>query len=170
MQSHLTSTGHYEVCRSCSRCIKGKKFVSIPLFSWANGCWFGAVPPELACLTYVEELVIARAHTTKCWAKINAGLPGPLAQRAAHGNICIHPHEISSLATVLPQPISTLSDDIVVIFVTPLLVRRGRILRALQWLKANNHLYGDIEIDMDTLAEYPEENIPFPVQHQVAND
>ncbi|KAJ7847820.1 hypothetical protein B0H14DRAFT_2583366 [Mycena olivaceomarginata] len=48
-------------------CIKGKKFFKIPLYSWANGCWIGSVPEELAILTYVEELVISLAHTTKCW-------------------------------------------------------------------------------------------------------
>jgi hypothetical protein len=29
------------------------------------------VPEELATLTYVEELVISLAHTTKCWVKLN---------------------------------------------------------------------------------------------------
>jgi hypothetical protein len=56
---------------------------------------------------------------------------------------------------------------------TPFLVRRGYILRALVWLKANNPLYHDIEIDMDALAEYPVDDdghVPFPVQHQATND
>ncbi|KAJ7598738.1 hypothetical protein C8J56DRAFT_770837, partial [Mycena floridula] len=104
-------------------------------------------------------------------------------QRAAHGNVCIHPHEISKLASVLPRPMSTLYDEIVVIFVsnkglateemfkrTPLLVRRGHILRALHWLKSHNHLYRDVEIDNDALAEYPEDGIvPFPVHKQSPN-
>ncbi|KAJ7359404.1 hypothetical protein DFH08DRAFT_621607, partial [Mycena albidolilacea] len=107
-------------------------------------------------------------------------------QRSASGNVCIHPHEISKLATVLPRPMSELYDEIVIIFVsedqqatadmfrrTPFLVRRGYILRALVWLKANNPLYHDIEIDMDALAEYPVDDdghVPFPVQHQATND
>ncbi|KAJ7473548.1 hypothetical protein FB451DRAFT_943529, partial [Mycena latifolia] len=57
----------------CTRCIKGRQFVKIPLYSWANGCWIGPLPPELFGLSYAEELVIARTHTTKCWAKINSG-------------------------------------------------------------------------------------------------
>ncbi|KAJ7576511.1 hypothetical protein C8J56DRAFT_800163, partial [Mycena floridula] len=172
------------MCLSCYRCVTRRRFTSIPRFSWANGCWVGDVLPELTDLTYVEELVIARAHTTKCWARITAGLPGPLAQRAAHGNVCLHPHEVTKLATVLPRPMSSLYDEIVVIFVsnnqqateemfkrylTPLLVRRGRILHALQWLKVNNPLYHDIEIDMDALAEYPSDEsgyVPFPVRPQ----
>ncbi|KAJ7091510.1 hypothetical protein B0H15DRAFT_755345, partial [Mycena belliarum] len=107
-------------------------------------------------------------------------------QRAASGNVCIHPHEISTLSTVLPRPMSALYDEIVVIFVsddheatadmfkrTPFLVRRGRILRALNWLKANNPLYSDITIDLVALAEYPADDdgcVPFPVQRQTTSD
>ncbi|KAJ7368226.1 hypothetical protein DFH08DRAFT_928473 [Mycena albidolilacea] len=58
------------------QCIKGKKFFKIPLHSWANGCWIGSVPEELATLTYVEELDISLAHTTKCW---------PQTRNAVHG-------------------------------------------------------------------------------------
>ncbi|KAJ7086158.1 hypothetical protein B0H15DRAFT_756145, partial [Mycena belliarum] len=107
-------------------------------------------------------------------------------QRAASGNVCIHPHEISEIATVLPRSMSSLFDEIVVIFVsddreatadmfkrTPFLVRRGRILHALNWLKAHNPLYSDITIDLVALAEYPNDEhgcVPFPVQHQTPND
>lgn len=115
MQSHRLVNDLYQACRSCHNCIKGGKFVSIPFLSWSNGCWIGDVPDELAGLTYAEELVIARAHTTKCWFKLTAG---PLAQRAAHGNVCIHPHEVTNLAKTLPRPISSLYDEIVVIFVS----------------------------------------------------
>ncbi|KAJ6550728.1 hypothetical protein B0H10DRAFT_1720539, partial [Mycena sp. CBHHK59/15] len=155
----------------CSRCVKNHQFFKIPLYSWVNGCWIGSMPASLYGLTYAEELVITRAHTTKCWAKINSGSGSHLLrQRSASGNVCIHPHEISTLATVLPRPMSALYDEIVVIFVsddqeatadmfkrTPFLVRRGRILQALNWLKANNPLYCDITIDFVALAEYPDD-------------
>ncbi|KAJ7597965.1 hypothetical protein C8J56DRAFT_725004, partial [Mycena floridula] len=106
-------------------------------------------------------------------------------QRAAHGNVCIHPHEITNLATVLPCPMSSLYDEIVIIFVsneqeatedmfkrTPFLVRRGYILRALKWLKTNHRLYHDIVIDMDALAQYPDDDngrVPFHIRHQTPN-
>ncbi|KAJ7144860.1 hypothetical protein C8R43DRAFT_992643 [Mycena crocata] len=185
IQSHSLHDGQYQACTTCARCVKNHAFVSLPLFSWANGCWIGPVPGPLSNLTYAEELVIARAHTTKCWAKINAGSgPRILRQRAASGNVCIHPHEISAITTILPRPMSTLYDEIVVIFVTdddeataemfkrtPFLVRRGHILLALNWLKIYNFLYYDIIIDYVALAEYPEDGcVPFPVQHQLANE
>ncbi|KAJ6617366.1 hypothetical protein B0H10DRAFT_1767439, partial [Mycena sp. CBHHK59/15] len=128
-----------------------------------NSCWIGPIPAALYGLPYAEELVIAQAHTTKCWAK---SIRDP--QTSASGNVCIHLPEISTLATVLPRPMSTLYDEIIVIFVsdnheptaemvkrTPFLVRRGCILRALNWLKAHNPIYSDITIDLAALAEYP---------------
>ncbi|KAJ7355963.1 hypothetical protein DFH08DRAFT_955397 [Mycena albidolilacea] len=76
----------------------------------------------------------------------------------------------------------TLYDEIAIIFVsdnheatadmfkrTPFLVRRGHILRALNWLKENNPLYHNIQIDLIALAEYPADDdgcVPFLVQHQ----
>ncbi|KAJ6531425.1 hypothetical protein DFH09DRAFT_1044626 [Mycena vulgaris] len=187
IQSHSLHNGRYEACPPCSRCVKHCTFFKIPLYSWANGCWIGDLPAALGGLTYAEELVVARAHTTKCWAKLNSGSGSRiLRQRSASGNVCIHPHEISTIAMVLPRPMSTLYDEIIVIFVsddheatadmfkrTPFLVRRGRILRALQWLKAHNPLYSDITIDLVAFAEYPDDDdgcVPFPVQCQVTND
>ncbi|KAJ6627747.1 hypothetical protein B0H10DRAFT_1636790, partial [Mycena sp. CBHHK59/15] len=95
--------GRYQVCSTCSRCVKACRFFKLPLYSWANGCWIGEIPAALLRLSYAEELVVARAHTTKCWAKINSGSSHPmLRQQSASGNVCIHPHEISTIATVLP--------------------------------------------------------------------
>ncbi|KAJ7584424.1 hypothetical protein C8J56DRAFT_893077 [Mycena floridula] len=94
--SHQLFNGKFHACQTCRRCVKGNAFFKIPHLSWANGCWIGAIPTELGSLTYAEEL----------------------AQRAAHGNICIHPQEITTLAKVLPCPVSMLYDEIVMIFVS----------------------------------------------------
>ncbi|KAJ6471851.1 hypothetical protein DFH09DRAFT_880096, partial [Mycena vulgaris] len=158
--------GRYQACSTCSRCVKARRLFKIPMYSWANGwangCWIGEMPAALLRLSYAEELVVACAHTTKCWAKSILDL------RSASGNVCIHPHEIFTITTVLSRPMSTLYDEIIVIFVsdeneatedmfkrTPFLVRRGHILYALNWLKANNPFYFDITIDYVALAEYP---------------
>ncbi|KAJ7101733.1 hypothetical protein C8R44DRAFT_747177 [Mycena epipterygia] len=71
IRSHSLHDGHYQACTTCATCVKKHRFVTLPLYSWANGCWVGPMPTALSGLTYAEELVIA--CTTKCWAKLNAG-------------------------------------------------------------------------------------------------
>jgi len=49
------------VCRSCQRNLeRGVR----PPESLSNYRWIGAVPPELQGLTWIEELLLARAHLT----------------------------------------------------------------------------------------------------------
>ncbi|KAF9019132.1 hypothetical protein BDZ89DRAFT_904643, partial [Hymenopellis radicata] len=100
-------------------------------------------------------------------------------QRASHGNVCIHPHEIVELAGKLPLPADALYDQIVVIVVTndqaatadmfrrtPLLVRPDKVMAALRWLKQHNRLYHDIEFDPVALSSYnPNGLLPFPIQN-----
>ncbi|THU76834.1 hypothetical protein K435DRAFT_878668 [Dendrothele bispora CBS 962.96] len=47
---------------------------------------------------------------------------------------------------------------------TPLLVRRNKIIEALRWLKLNNPLYADLDLDKSNsnAAAYPEHGIPIP--------
>ncbi|THV00621.1 hypothetical protein K435DRAFT_595838, partial [Dendrothele bispora CBS 962.96] len=150
------------ICRGCWKHVRKNRFVSVPVMSWSNGCWIGDQPPELKCLTFMEEMVIARAHATACWAKLGEN-------KRTTGNVCLHPHEIRNIANKLPRPFNTMNDEIAVLFVsndnqatadtfkrTPFLVRRQKILDALIWLKANNRFYRDIEIDHDALNGYPE--------------
>ncbi|KAJ3899405.1 hypothetical protein F5879DRAFT_810954, partial [Lentinula edodes] len=105
---------------------------------------------------------------------------GPSGQYASRGNVCIFPQDPGPLATCLPPPLSQIHDDICVILVgspdteitietltrTPLLVRRSKIINALKWLKLNNPLYKDLNLDtMEANAsQYPEHGIPIPLK------
>jgi len=161
------SDSFYKVCHLCKSNITRSKFKTVPLYSYANNCWLGPVPEELVGLSYLEEQCIARARSTRCVIKLKKGESG---QFASKGNVCIFPQEPKILMSVLPPPINVLHDEIAVVFVSsadnpvtaeileksPLLVRRHRILRALEWLKQNNPLYKDIRIDYETLnCDYP---------------
>ncbi|KIY60693.1 hypothetical protein CYLTODRAFT_363788, partial [Cylindrobasidium torrendii FP15055 ss-10] len=118
MQWRRTFNGQYQVCPRCWRCVdQGKRFKTIPTMSWANGCWVGEQPDELKGLTYAEELVIARAHSTKCWVKLKARSDPRHWQRGASGNVCIFPHEMTNIAKSLPRPIAHLHDEVAVIIV-----------------------------------------------------
>ncbi|KAL9939993.1 hypothetical protein V8E36_000698 [Tilletia maclaganii] len=162
VQQTQVLSGHYCACLPCSRCIKESTFTVVPEFSYVNACWLGSQPSQLSDLTYVESLAVARARGTKCFIKLEKG---PHGQSAAMGNVCVLPQEPRRLAEILPPPLSELSDEIVVVFVSdastevktetlmrsPLLLRRGKILEALQWLQVNNPLYRDVHIDNDAL-------------------
>ena len=90
IEPYRLANGRFQACPTCWRCVRQNKFIKIPYLSYANGCWLGDVPSVLKGLTYLEELVIARARSTRCWIKINVGRGDPaLAQRAASGNVCI---------------------------------------------------------------------------------
>ncbi|KAJ3804343.1 hypothetical protein F5876DRAFT_53516, partial [Lentinula aff. lateritia] len=96
------------------------------------------------------------------------------------GNVCIFPQDPGPLATCLPPPLSQLHDEICVILVgspdteitietltrTPLLIRRLRIINALQWLQQNNPLYYDLNLDVMLVNanQYPEHGIPIPLK------
>lgn len=174
--------GTYVACVSCKTCIstRHKKVKSVPPYSYANGCWIGDLPDELKGLTTLEEMAIARARATKTFVKI---VPGPVGQRASKGNVCVLSQEPKELATlVLPPKLSVFGDEIVVVLVksdqttitddvlnmSPLLVRRDRIRKALIWLQSHNSHYSDVTIDHETLNSYPENAaIPLPVHSQL---
>src|SRR5579859_3421612 len=52
------------ICHSCQK--KGLQAEVLPPESFANYRWIGPVPPELQDMTWMEELLIARAHLTGC--------------------------------------------------------------------------------------------------------
>ena len=49
----------HTVCPHCFKCIKKNSLATVPLFSFANGTWIGAIPPKLQGLLFVEEQCIA---------------------------------------------------------------------------------------------------------------
>ncbi|KAJ7458782.1 hypothetical protein B0H11DRAFT_1641716, partial [Mycena galericulata] len=108
----------------------------------------------------------------------------PITQRGVRGHIIVYPQRPSAIARTLPPSIEEVTTPICVIFVgskpptpewlkekaSPLIVRKERILAALDWLKVHNHLYRNVLIDRDVLKNQPAETIlPFHIQHIVPN-
>ncbi|KAF5361235.1 hypothetical protein D9757_013225 [Collybiopsis confluens] len=178
----------YRVCHHCKRDIHydnhqrigPRRFKNIPVRSYANGLWTGSVPEPLQGLTFLEEQCIARARATKCMFKLELG---PSGQYASRGNVCILPQHPGPLLTCLPPPINNLCNEISIILVgstdteitidtlskTPLLVRRNRIIQALEWLIKHNPLYADLDpnsIEVNS-AHYPDHGIPIPLQNVI---
>ena len=148
---HSTATDHVYQCQPCARGTNAKNQPE-------NNMDPGVVPQELGELTLVEEMVISLIHPQIKVHRIKGS-----GQLRYTGNTISFPQDVSGFATSLPHRI----EDIPVILVSKLTERDGvqrirdfkirgpRVLAALQWLKSNNRLYRDIQINMQNVNELP---------------
>ena len=170
------------LCKECHSHLRRGK---IPPLSMANDMVIGDVPNELCNLTIVEEAMIARCRS-KCWVlqlkAENQDISIPNTQRGLKGHVIIYPQRPEQLLSVLPPTVDDVCTPICVVFVgshkpsqdwlrtqaKPLIVRRERVRTALLWLKAHNPLYHDVEIDLQALAAFPDNDI-LPVHVETVN-
>ena len=173
-----------ELCGSCSR---GLRRGCLPKHALANRMYLGQVPEPLRDLTMVEESMIARARAKSWIVKLqeqDSDSASPTSQRGLRGHTIIFPQQPDRLASILPPPVGETLTFICVIFVgssnltkewlrekaKPLVVRREKVRSALSWLKQNNPLYRDVEIDDANLDALPLDDVlPYHVE-RVAND
>ncbi|RSL79937.1 hypothetical protein CEP52_017458, partial [Fusarium oligoseptatum] len=137
-------------------------------------------PEELKGLTPVEEKLIA---LNSCYGFItkhsiaDGHRQSTKYPRHVKGHITVFPNNVQELVTkVLPHPLLKVMDEIHVSWQGPekpepsdlavlLSVRRRVVENALTWLKGNNHLYVDINIDKAELDswETPSHGVPSQV-------
>ncbi|KAM4067941.1 PIF1-like helicase [Hirsutella rhossiliensis] len=135
--------------------------------------------PVLTCkgLTPVEEKLIS---LNSCYGFVTRySIPGGQRQsvrypRHVKGHITVFPNDVQGLVTkVLPHPLVRVMDEIHVSWqgaekpgprdLSGLLsVRRRAVERALVWLKENNPLYGEVEIDVAEMESWgaPPHGVP----------
>jgi hypothetical protein len=173
------------VCRVCkSKLISGKSKQKSPRRAMANKNYLGPVPPELKDLSVVEEAMISRCRA-KCWIIQMRELDDrefPNMQRGFKGHIIVYPQRPSAVATTLPPSIEEITTPICVLFVganppssewiqtkaKPLIMRKERVLKALEWLSRHNHLCKDVFIDRSVFDGHGDVlHIPFHVEHIV---
>ncbi|KAM4061966.1 Arrestin-lik [Hirsutella rhossiliensis] len=136
-----------------------------------------AYPDELKDLTPLEEKLIS---LNSCYGFVTKySIPGGQRQsvrypRHVKGHITVFPNDVQGLAAkVLPHPLVRVMDEIHVSWqgaerpgprdLSGLLsVRRSAVERALAWLKENNPLYGEVEIDAAEIASWgaPPHGVP----------
>lgn len=93
-------------------------------------------------------------------------------------HIIVYPNRPSAIATSLPLSIDDVIAPICVIFVgskpptqewlqkkaTPLIVRKEKVLKALEWLKIHNPLYKNIPINCEVFKDHQDGTIlPFRI-------
>jgi hypothetical protein len=162
------------ICKSCQQTVSAGK---IPKFALARGLWLGKVPIELQGLSFAEQLLIGRVRHNRCVVRVGKGMHKMIA------NAITFEHPMKKIYTVLPPPVEELDDVLAFIFTgpcqpteedfkrTPLLVRRNKVGKALEWLKINHKDYADLEISYKNLESYPEDTPPVVIDyhHSITN-
>ena len=151
--SYISFDGKQWVCRTCDRTLKRG---NMPLQAKANGLQLCQVPPELSSLNALElRLICLRVPFMKMVA-----LPTG-KQRSIHGPAVNVPSKVDTICEVLPRlPSQT---EMVPLKLKRKVAYRGHYmydyvtpqkpLDALRFLKAQNPLYCDIEINQQWLEE-----------------
>src|SRR5579859_7288698 len=149
------------VCHSCQKSLQAEV---LPPESLANYRWIGPVPPELQDLTWMEELLIARAHLTGHIVRLQDR--NSASHFSLKGHVILLPQDTMKLLTILPLPPSNLPDIVRVVWVGKPVrdidglrdyfsVRTSKVYDALVWLTQNNEDYKEVTIDHAQFERWP---------------
>lgn len=162
-------TPDINVLQLCSSCRRSLEKNHLPKFALANNLYRGRLPDFLCDISWVEEMVCAKyrntAHITRLYQSDDSS-----QLKVFHGNTCAHEMNVVSTAQVLPRTPADVNDLISVVFIGPgqfkpdylgatFRVRKAKIVAFLIFLKQNNCLYRDMEIDVSLLDLYPEDGV-----------
>ena len=147
----ICDTGSEWVCLTCNRALKRGV---MPLQAKANGLQLPDIPPELAGLNALElRLICLRLPFMKMVA-----LPSG-KQRSIHGPAVNVPSKVDTVCNILPRLPS--QSELVPLKLKRKLAYKGhylydyvtpqKLLDALSFLKANNPLYADIDVNQEWL-------------------
>lgn len=162
----------------CGPCRAALNRNSKPKFSLAKGLWIGDVPSQLSELQYFERLLVARVRHNRCIFRVSVGSSKVKGMSKMVANAITFKHPVQKIYTILPPPLEELDDIIAFIFTgpcqptqedfkrTPLLVRRKKVMKALEWLKLNHIDYQDLQISYENLNQYPEDVPPVVVDYR----
>jgi hypothetical protein len=157
------------VCLSCRAALRNNK---VPKYALAQGLWIGSVPEELACLRYIERMLVARVRHSCCCVRISSGM------RKMKANAVAFRAPVPKMYDILPPPREDIQEVLAIMFTgpckpsaddfkrTPFLVRRNHVKQALLWLTLNHIDYADIKLSEHNLAQYPEDMPPVSVEYK----
>jgi len=135
------------ICVTCDRCLKRGQ---MPAQAHVNNLQLTSVPKELQDLRPLEKHLISRRIAFHKMVALPKG-----GQKAIHGPAVNVPTRVDTVCNVLPR----LPEDADIL---PMKLKRkleyrghymyeyirpSKVIAALQWLKDNNPLYADVEID-----------------------
>ena len=160
-----------KICDSCKSSLDEGL---TPKYALANGLWLGEVPSELQNLSYAEQLLVSRVRRNKCIVQVSSGM------HKMKANVIAFENPMPKIYARLPPPVEDLDEVLAFIYTgpcrpspedlerTPLLVRRKKVSKALEWLKLNHVDYRDVDIAYDNLAKYPDNGPPVLITYRNA--
>ncbi|CAF1424611.1 unnamed protein product [Rotaria sordida] len=172
-KSGLFQQNKVDMCVLCQKCHGALSKGSIPKFSAANNMWLGDIPAELQGLTIPEQKLISLYRHNSCIIKLHSPFHSTTtAQTALKGNCITFLQNVPNIVNSLPLTLHDLCDTLKVIFIGArppdrihlkkvLKVRKKKIIQALQWwLKKYNVLYQNVNINLENIAQLPEDDVP----------
>ena len=183
LKGSLDSCGRHEnTWDICSTCYGSLIYFRIPKFSCENRINVTLCqdyPSVLNDLTHAEECLIARCHPVGVILKLRpGGHASPVNHHALKGHFIVIPQDPKPLLTILPSPDLHLHDVIKVFWLGErppvkddlkyaLLVRKAKVLAALQFLVQHNPLYQDLAINHAMIDNWSDEFIPDDLQKNI---
>ncbi|KAJ6506046.1 hypothetical protein DFH09DRAFT_943412, partial [Mycena vulgaris] len=172
LEGPVLADGCTKICVDCETALVNSK---IPKNALVLHNWIGKVPPQLQNLSYAEGLMIAKVRHNRCVIRVNSG------RVRMNANAIMFSQPIVKVYHKLPPSRDEMHEILAFIFTgssqptpedfdrTPLLVRRSKVLAALEWLKLNHEGYVDLEISKENLDMYSERDIPVTVDFRRTN-
>lgn len=166
---------HHHIWNLCSTCLTSLSQQTIPRFSASNlvnVTFCQHYPSVLEDLTPVEECLIAKCHPVGIVLKLRpGGHSSPVSYRAIRGHFIVMPQDPEPLLHILPSPDLSLDSLIKVLWAGKhppadadlrpfLLVRKHKVLAALQYLVQNNKVYQDVDINHSMIDDWTDDFIP----------
>ncbi len=157
----------------CKTCVASLRQAKIPRECQVNQLSIPChhlYPSELSCLTPLEEKLIAIGISyclvTKFHIDSSSRKPTNVSYRKlVKGHVTVFANDVVGVSRILPPSIDDVLEQIRVIWVGPntpepkdismlMSVSKRRVCQALFWLKENNPLYKDIDVNLEEMRRW----------------
>jgi serine/threonine protein kinase len=173
--------GCWSFCTACYNDILKHKTPKFSALNSVNMITCDRYPPELEDLTFVEECAVARRHPIGAILKLRPGnRRSPNNYYALSGHMIVVPQNPGPLLQILPSPELRFQDIVKVFWIGKcapsttdlkpfLVIRKKRVLSALQWLIEHHCHYHDITVNHSLLSSWPDEFIPEQISANITS-
>lgn len=162
----------WDLCSSCHASLNRDMIPKFSAKNLVNVTLCQNFPSALEGLTLTEECLIAKCHPLGVVLKLRpGGHSSPVSYHALRGHFIVIPQDPGPLLDILPSPELTLHSLIKVFWLGArppadsdlnpfLLVRKAKVLAALQYLVQHNHLYRNLTINRPMIDDWADDFIP----------